>query len=144
VETLTMGKVIVTAKIENVADLYNANQGVLPVEQVRRLEINDALVDTGATTLSMPKRLITELGLIPIRARTVRTAAGPATLQTYGGAYLTVQDRVCTCDVTEIADDCPVLIGQIPLEGLDLIVDTKGRRLIGNPEHGGEHVMEVY
>jgi hypothetical protein len=139
-----MGKVIVTAKIENVGDLYNASQGVLPAEQVRRVEVTDALVDTEATTLSMPNHLIAQLGLIRLRSRTLRTAAGLTTLQTYGGAYLMVQDRVCTCDVTEIADGCPVLIGQIALEGLDLVVDTKGRRLIGNPEHDGEHVMEVY
>ena len=139
-----MGKVIVTAKIENVGDLYPVHQGLLSADQVRAIDVTDALVDTGATTLSMPKQLITQLGLMPLRSRTVRTAAGLATLQTYGGVYLTVQDRVCTCDVTEIADGCPVLIGQIPLEGLDLVVDAKGRRLIGNPEHNGEHIMEVY
>ena len=38
----------------------------------------------------------------------------------------------------------PVLIGQAPLEMLDWVVDLKGQRLIGNPEHGGEHVMEVF
>jgi predicted aspartyl protease len=139
-----MGKVIVTAKIQNVADLYLVHQGNLAADQVRYLEVTDALVDTGATTLSMPRRLIAHLGLVPFRTRTVRTAAGLATLQTYGGAYLVVQDRECSCDVTEVADECPVLIGQIPLEALDLVVDTKGRRLIGNPEHGGEHIMELY
>ena len=53
-DAATMGRVIVTAMIENVADLYNANQGVLPADQVRRVEVTDALVDTGASTLSMP------------------------------------------------------------------------------------------
>ena len=143
-ETATMGKVIVTATIENVADLYNAHQGTLPADQLRRVEVTDALADTGATTLSLPKRLIAQLGLVPLRTRTVRTAVGVTTLQTYGGAHLVVLDRECTCDVTEVSDDCPVLIGQIPLEALDLVVDPKGQRLIGNPAHGGEHVMELY
>ena len=120
-ETATMGKVIVTAAIQNMGDLYNAHQGVLPADQVRRIEVTDALVDTGATTLAMPKRLIIQLGLVPLRTRTVRTAAGLATLQTYAGAHLMIQGRECSCDVTEIADDCPVLIGQIPLEALDLV-----------------------
>lgn len=139
-----MGKVIVTARIENVGDLYLVHQGKLPADQVRYVEATDALVDTGSTTLSMPKRLIAQLGLVPLRSRKVRTATGPATLQTYGGAHLLVQDRECTCDVTEVSDECPVLIGQIPLEALDLVVDSQGRRLIGNPERGGEHVMELY
>jgi hypothetical protein len=46
--------------------------------------------------------------------------------------------------VTEIPDDCPVLIGQVPLELLDFVVDPKGQRLIGNPAHGGEHMIEIY
>jgi predicted aspartyl protease len=143
-ESATMGRVIVTAKIANIADVYNARMGTLPADQVRSVEVTVALVDTGATTLSLPKRLIAQLGLTLLRTRNARTATGLTTLQTYGGAHLVVQDRECTCDVTEVSDDCPALIGQIPLESLDLVVDTQGRRLIGNPEHGGEHVMEVY
>jgi hypothetical protein len=46
--------------------------------------------------------------------------------------------------VAEIPDEFPVLIGQVPLELLDWVVDPKGQRLIGNPEHGGEHMMEVF
>jgi predicted aspartyl protease len=120
-----MGKVVVTAKVENVSDLYNVHQGSLLADKVRRIEVTDALVDTGATTLLMPKRLIAQLGLIPLPTRTARTAtAGVTTLQTYGGAHLMVQGRECTCDVTEVSDGCPVLIGQIPLEALDLVVDA--------------------
>jgi len=37
-----------------------------------------------------------------------------------------------------------VLIGQLALEGIDLVVDTKNQRLIGNPAHGGQHVIENY
>jgi hypothetical protein len=46
--------------------------------------------------------------------------------------------------VAEVPDECGVLIGQIPLEALDFVVDPVGRRLIGNPAHGGEHIIEVY
>ncbi len=48
-----------------------------------------------------------------------------------------------TVDTMEVPDDVPVLIGQIPLEMLDLVVDLPGRRLIGNPAHGGEHILEL-
>jgi hypothetical protein len=43
-----------------------------------------------------------------------------------------------------VPDDCPVLIGQVPLELLDFVVDPGGQRLIGNPAHGGEHIIELY
>jgi predicted aspartyl protease len=140
----TMGKVFVTAKIENLKDLYDVRRGLLTADELRSIEVNDALVDTGATMLSMPKRMIEQLGLEPFRTRKAITSAGPVTVQVFGGARLTVQGRECTTDVTELPDECPVLIGQIPLEQLDFVVDTPGQRLIGNPAHGGEHVIELY
>jgi predicted aspartyl protease len=139
-----MGRVTVTAKIENLGDLFMAARGLLPSEQVRHLEVSDALVDTGATGLSMPKSLIQRLGLDPVRIRTALTCGGTVTAQMYGTAKLTIQERDCPMDVTELPEECPVLIGQIPLEAMDFVVDPKGRRLIGNPAHGGEHVIELY
>jgi predicted aspartyl protease len=142
--TDTMGRVTVRAMIENSGDLYMAEKGALAADQVRRIEVDDALVDTGATNLSMPKKLIQQLGLIPFRSRVARTSAGTTTFQVYGGVRLTVQGRDCHLDVVELPDDCPVLIGQIPLESLDFVVDMSAHRLIGNPAHGGEHMIELY
>lgn len=139
-----MGKVIVPVRIENIADMFAFETGALAADQVRRVEVPDALVDTGATMLSMPKRLIEQLGLIPFRKRWARTSAGPVELQVYGAVRLTVQGRDCHADVSELPDDCPVLIGQVPLELLDFVVDPQSQRLIGNPAHGGEHMIEMY
>ncbi len=139
-----MGRVVVAAKIENVAELYLSEKGILSPEQVHRIEVNDALVDTGATNLSMPKSLIEKLDLTPLRSRTARTSAGLATFKVYGTVRLTIQGRDCTIDVTEVPEDCPVLIGQVPLELLDFVVDPANQRLIGNPAHGGEQMLEMY
>jgi predicted aspartyl protease len=140
----TMGKVHVSARIENLLDLYEVKQGRMPAEQVRRVDVDDALVDTGATMLSMPARLISQLGLSPVRTRKARTVAGPVEVRVFGTARLTIQGRECVSDVTELPDDCPVLIGQVPLELLDFVVDPVGQQLIGNPAHGGEHIIELY
>lgn len=48
-ETATMGKVLVNAKIDNLFDLELCERGQLPLEQVRSVEVDDAVVDTGAT-----------------------------------------------------------------------------------------------
>jgi len=139
-----MGKVLATAKIENLEDLFGAKKGLLPADQVRSLEVTDALVDTAATTLSMPRRMILQLGLEPVRTRRARTSAGPVTVQVYGTVRLTIQGRDCVSDVAELPEDCPVRIGQIPLGQLDFVPDPAGHRLIGNPAHGGEHIIELY
>jgi hypothetical protein len=36
-----------------------------------------------------------------------------------------------------------MVIGQVPLELMDWVVDPKRQRLIGNPEHGGEYMVEA-
>lgn len=143
-ETNTMGKVLVTAKVENMEDLYGVQQGLIKPEEVRRIEVTDALVDTGATILSLPRRYIAQLGLRPIRARSVKTSAGSAVHQVYGTVRLTIQERDYPCDVLELPDDCPVLVGQLALEALDFVVDPVKQRLIGNPAHGGEWMLELY
>src|SRR5271157_5156147 len=118
-ETETMGKVLVTAKIENLEDLFNAEKGLLPDDQVRCIEVPDAVVETGATTLLLPKRMIAALGLKPLRTRHSRGLGGAFLLPMYGTVRLTIQDRDCSLDVGEIGDQYPVLVGQIPLESLD-------------------------
>lgn len=143
-ESSLMGKVLVSAKIENLRDIFIAETGSLAANDVRSVEVHDALVDTGATMLSMPKRMIEQLGLKFFRTRPARTSAGPINVRIYGAARLTIQGRECLADVSELPDDCPVLIGQLPLEALDFVVDPVGQRLIGNPEHGGEHIIELY
>ncbi len=143
-ETEIMGRVTVAAKIENVMELFLAHKGQLPSDQVHCVEVSDALVDTGATSLSMPRSLIDRLGLFPLRSRTALTSSGVATFNVFGAVRLTVQGRECTIDVTEVAEACPVMIGQVLLELLDFVVDPKNRRLIGNPQHGGEQMLEMY
>ncbi len=139
-----MSKVVVTARMENVADLYAVHQGTLSPQQVRAVEADDALVDTGATFLGIPRRHIAQLGLLPSRTRQARTVGGIVTIQIYQGVRLTVQGRDCTCDVMELADDLSVLIGQVPLEQLDFVVDPGSQSLIGNPAHGGQQMIDAF
>ncbi len=139
-----MGRVAVPATIESIDDLYRVHRGEIPATAVRRIEVPAALVDTGATTLSMPASMIAALGLLPFKTRRAITSGGPQDFRVFGAARLFVQGRECTCDVTELPDDCPVLIGQVPLELLDFLVDPGRQRLIGNPAHGGEQMIEMF
>jgi predicted aspartyl protease len=142
-ETPVMGRVLVDATVESLEDLWEAKRGLRAAGDVRRLELVDALVDTGATTLSLPSRMMHQLGLSKRAEKRVITGAGLARAGLYDAVRLTIAQRDCTVDVVEVPDESPVLIGQIPLEMLDFVVDPRNRRLIGNPAHGGEHVIEV-
>ena len=140
-----MGRVLITATIENMIDLYESHKGIRAPEAVRRLDLSGVLVDTGATYLSLPQRYIQHLGLERYRTRRARVSSG-AVLEfgMYGIVRLTVQGRECTTEVAALSEDCPALLGQIPLEMLDFVVDSVGQRLIGNPDHGGEQMFDMF
>ena len=120
-------------------NLEDVRRGLMAPESIRRVEIADALVDTGDTMFSMPKRFIDQLGLSPLRARPVRTSTGYRMAQVYGTVRLTVQGRECPSDVVEVSDECPVLLGQVPLELMDFVVDPVGQRLIGRTRRPTGH-----
>lgn len=138
-----MGKVLVAATVENLDDSFAVGKGLLPSDRVRRVDVADALIDTGATGLLLPTRFIVQLGLEPLRVRPARTIAGTTPVQMYRAVRLTVQGRDCISDVGEIPDGFPIVVGQVPLELMDWIVDLRGQRLVGNPEHGGVPMIEV-
>lgn len=140
----TVGRAIVTAKIENFGDVWNVEQELIEAGDVRSVETDEALVDTGASVVGLPTQMIRQLGLMPLYTRPVRSALGPGKTTVYGAVRVTIQGRECFSDVFELPDDAPVLIGQIPLEQLDFVIDPKAQKLIGNPAHGGEHVIEAY
>ena len=74
-----------TAKIElaNNDELVAVKLGIMDPEDVKRITVEDALVDTGATRLGLPPSLIEQLGLTPFRSEPVRTVNGLTELWIY-------------------------------------------------------------
>lgn len=140
----TMGRVTTRVTVENLGDVIEVDRGSRSLDQVRRVVCEDALIDTGATTLALPTSLIRKLGLKKVYDKQAKSTRGVGPASVYEAVRLTIQDRFCTVDVMEVPDDVPVLVGQIPLEMLDLVVDPQGRRLTGNPAHNGEHILELF
>ena len=142
--TEATGEIRVTAAIENLADLALAQGGFPPAERVRRVEVRDAVVDLGTTILWMPSRLIQELGLRPVRTLRARTGTGVRSVAIHDAVRLTIQDRDWPTEVAELPEAGPIRVGRVLLHALDLVVDPEGRCLIGNPDHGGEPMVEFY
>ena len=128
-------------KLANLRDLFLVQAGTMNPEDVRRLTVEDALVDTGATRLCLPTSLIEQLGLTPVGKRTARTANGIAERTVYSEVEYTLLERSSTIRVTDLPEGSPVLVGHIIMETLDLCVDMK-RGLIYNPAHGDDWIEE--
>ena len=137
-----MGKVIVQIKLTNYGDLY-LREMKLSKRKPRSVEVQ-TLVDTGATRLCLKPSVIKKLGLR--RTDTVRsqTTNGEAIRYKYSPVQLELKGRTEDFDVIEVPESVPNLLGQVPLEVLDLVVDSRRQKLIPNPAHGGEQMTEEF
>ena len=91
-EPQLMGRVLTEELIENLKDVWNAEQHLILPDQVRKLAVTDALVDTGATLLSIPINLILQLGLKRVATKRVTSAAGLVDAELYEAVRLTIPD----------------------------------------------------
>jgi clan AA aspartic protease len=137
-----MGKVVVKVKLTNLVDcaIYSRQ---LSRRKPRQVEV-EALVDTGATRLYLKPSVIKTLGLQRVGAVRSHTTNGDVVRFKHEPVELELMGRKENFDVIEVPESVPNLLGQVPLEVLDVVVDPKGRRLIPNPAHGGEQVTEEY
>ena len=97
-----MGRVLAEATIENMRNLWATEDGQLEDAAVRRVTVNDAMVDTGATTLALPGKYIKQLSRKKVAQKQATSSQGVGPVNIYEAVKLTVMDRFCTVDVVEI------------------------------------------
>lgn len=142
--TLESRRIKVSARIENLEDVFRQTRGAMEPAQVRSLKVDDAMVDPKVLGLLIPLQLITRLELRPTTLRSMRTPNGTVQVQMYDAVRLTIQERDCIMEVQEIQGDSPILVGRLPLLALDWVIDASASRLIGNPAHGGDWITEAF
>jgi predicted aspartyl protease len=139
----TMGKIIAQIKVANWFDLESVAAGTR-TDKPRALETN-ALVDTGAVKFYLKSSIIRELGLRPVgEIQTPTMSNRSESRMVFSPVALEIQGRTGRFDVVEIADDLPNIVGQIPLEDLDWVVDCKNQKLIPNPEHKNGELADEF
>ncbi len=92
-----------------------------------------ALVDTGALMLCMPDRVADQLNLEAESLREVSVADGRSANVPYiGPIKVTFGKRFCYVGALVLGDE--VLLGAVPMEDMDLIVNPGRRQLTVNPD----------
>ena len=120
-----MGQVFISFAVQNSADFVNLGG---PPRIVRRVELPDTLMDTGATHLCLPADVIADLGLAMDREVAVKTATGYQTRRIFRDAIVDFEDRRTQCECIELPIGMPPLLGAIPMEGLGVEPDLQQRR----------------
>ncbi len=92
-----------------------------------------ALVDTGSVALCVPEHVAVQLRLDELEEREVTTADGKHLLVPYvGPVRVRFANRSCYTGALVLGDG--VLLGSIPLEDMDLVVNPRLRTVTVNPE----------
>ena len=134
---------MVKAKMKNFIDEELAIRGLLEPEEVREME-KDVLVDTGATMLTVPEEVVEELGLTRGRFITASYADGTKKRrQIARGINIEIMGREAEVECVVEARGTQILLGLIPLEAMDFIVDPKTGKLMQRPESPDMPLMNV-
>jgi clan AA aspartic protease len=130
-----------TITLENPIDAGMALRGLIKAEDVKKLTI-DAVVDSGAWTLVIGPDVQKQLGLRTIGADTSEAANGvPVEGKITEGVTIYWKDRLITVNAFVLPQQQDVLLGAYPLEGMDLMLDMKGEKLVG--KHGEKPLYRV-
>ncbi len=128
--TKKMGRFAVEFEVANNSDLGAVALGFLPKEQVRRATIK-GVVDSGATRLVLPGKVVEKLGLIPSSKVRVRYASNErAVRDAVKGVYVKLLGRDGVFTAVVEPKRRSALIGAIVLEDLDFVDDCTGQKLV--------------
>ncbi len=107
-------------------ELINPKKSALKPVRVK------ALVDTDAVTVCIPERIVIQLQLNELEKSEVTTADGRVITVPYAGPLqVHFENRNCFTGALMMGDS--VLLGSVPLEDMDLIINPRLRKVTVNP-----------
>ena len=138
-----MGEIVVDIELENVVDRGRAEDGELPEADIRRATIS-AVADTGAIMLALPEDVVNRLGIRQRSSITATYADGrQGELPVAGPLLVRIGDRSMPANCIVLPQGTDALVGQLIMEGLDLVADCVARTLHPRPESPDRPLMRL-
>jgi clan AA aspartic protease len=129
-----MGLVYAEIELANSEDLALHRRGFLPEAEIRRVRMR-ALVDSGALDLVLNEEVQQQLDLPVLHQRTIWLAdETPRQVDMVGPVEVRFENRSTIVKAIVLPGAEEILLGAIPLEGLDVFIDPVQERLVVNPK----------
>ncbi|MDR3343506.1 MAG: hypothetical protein LBT14_12120 [Treponema sp.] len=136
-----MGEVVEKITLVNAGDAINVRRGIIKESDVRQVMV-DAIVDTGTRPLVITEALRQQLGLEIERDESVFLAGKvPQKCVVAEAVDIRWKDRYTSSRPIVLPDGDETLLGVIPLEAMDLMVNPVERCLVG--AHGDKQLYQV-
>ena len=130
-----MGLVYADIELFNDGDLELVSRNLLKESSVRKISVN-AMVDSGAYHLAINENIKSQLGLRVKKISIATLADGSQIeLEVVGPVEVRFKNRSTTVDAMVLPGNSEVLLGAIPMEGMDVIINPLKQTLEVNPEH---------
>jgi clan AA aspartic protease len=133
-----MGLTYAEILLINTVDAVLAQRGAMRNEDIRQMTVS-ALIDTGANMLIINQTIADQLGLMIEESTCVELADGSVSKwNVVGPISIRVSNRRATCSAVVIPSASEVLLGAIPMEAMDVILDPGLQQLTVHPDrpHG--------
>jgi len=137
-----MEQVFTEITLKNAGDVTLTENGYKQEQDIRQTTVN-ILVDTGAGTLVITEDMQQELGLKAREEKPVRMANNESVKAKQADPVeVHWKNRSMVCRPWVIPGAQKALLGLIPLEDMDLMVDPNQQRVVG--AHGEEQIGILY
>lgn len=138
-----MGRVYADIEIINGGDLELVRRGNMDRDEVRRIWVN-ILVDSGSFMLSINEHMKELLQLSVISKRRSQLADGSVVeYEVVGPLEVRFKRRESICSALVLPGDSEPLLGMIPLEEMDVMIDPLRQELVVNPAHPEYALMKL-
>ena len=128
-----MGLVYADIELTNIKDKHLAEEGYLPVENIRRMTAT-MMADSGAIMMAINEDIQAQMGFAFIETMAVQLAdSTPLELDVVGPIEVRLGRRRATVTALVLPGSAEPLFGAIPMEYMDLIVDPAARTLGPHP-----------
>ncbi|MEP6900111.1 MAG: clan AA aspartic protease [Actinomycetota bacterium] len=130
-----MGLVYAEIDLLNGGDVYLQRQKLLDEKDVKQVRVN-ALVDSGAYNLSINETIRAQLDL-PFIQKQFATLADETLIEVdvVGPVEVQFENRSTTVRAIVLPGDAEILLGSIPMEDMDVLIDPRAQKLVVNPKH---------
>jgi len=130
-----MGLVYAEIDLLNGGDVYLQRKKLLDEKDVKQVRVN-ALVDSGVYMLSINETVRAQLDL-PFIQKQFGTLADETLIEVdvVGPVEVHFENRSTTVRAIVLPGDAEILLGAIPMEDMDVLIDPRQQKLVVNPKH---------
>ena len=130
-----MGLVYAEIDLISVDDMVLQRRGYLDKDKIKQVKVK-ALVDSGAYMLSINETVRAQLDL-PFIEKQFGTLADETLIEVdiVGPVEIRFENRSTTVRAVVLPGNYEILLGAIPMEDMDVLIDPKQQKLLVNPKH---------